>query len=516
MPRSATLTPAIGDTPLLAVRDVHKSFPGVKALRGVSFSVAAGSIHALVGENGAGKSTIMNVLFGFTEPDSGTIELAGQSLRINGPHDAIASGIGMVHQHFMLVDDMTVVENVALAHARVRRPRMRLHELSRRVRELSTEYGLSIDPDSCIKDLSVGEQQRVELIKVLSADPALIVLDEPTAVLTGTEWQQLRIVLRRLADDGRTIIFITHKLDEVMSLSDRATVMRSGEAVATFERAEFDKNALATAMVGRQVDLKNRSPVQPAGPSRLSCAGLSLRTDGRRGISGVDLDVKAGEIVAIAGVDGNGQTELVYAIVGLAVPDSGTICLDGNVISDANPDRFRQVGGAYIPSDRGARGIAASLPVLDNALLNRGLRTAHTRRGILDVAAARRQVSELAADYGVRMAGLDTPIGLLSGGNQQKIVLARELHDAPKLLIAAQPTRGLDIGACEYLYTQLRNFRDNGGAVLLISTELEEVLNVSDRTHVMVDGTLSQSYDTRTLTLDQLGLLLGGEGFGDR
>jgi simple sugar transport system ATP-binding protein len=517
MSQTGNAGPAPGTTPgelLLDVQGIGKSYPGVRALHEVSFGVRRGSIHALLGENGAGKSTLMNVLFGFAQADSGQLLLHGRRLDVRGPRDAIEQGIGMVHQHFMLVSDLTVAENTALQSARLGRLGMRLPELRARIRELATAYGLAVDPDARIDRLSVGEQQRVELMKVLVADSEVIVLDEPTAVLTGVEWAELRQVLRRLADDGRTIIFITHKLDEVIGLADRATVLRLGEVVGTVERDRFDRNELARMMVGRAIDLSNTPHSVQPGDVRLECRSLTLvHPDGRRGITDVTLRVRSGEIVAIAGVDGNGQTELVDAIVGLEPPTEGEVVLDGTTTTGAHSGRFRELGGAYVPGDRARRGMAGDLSVLDNALLNQGLRRAHLRHGLLDVRGARRHVRRLADQYDVRMSGLDTRMSLLSGGNQQKIVLARELHDGPRLLIASQPTRGLDVGACEFVYRQLRDYRDAGGAVLLVSTELEEILNISDRTHVMVDGTLSPSMDTRDLTVDRLGLLLGGARF---
>jgi ABC-type uncharacterized transport system ATPase subunit len=502
---------------MLDVREVSKSYPGVRALHQVSFAVQPGTIHALVGENGAGKSTLMNVLFGFAQADAGEIRLRGQRLSVHGPRDAIERGIGMVHQHFMLVSDMTVAENTALQSARVGRPAPRLPAIRARIKELAAAYGLAVDPDARIDRLSVGEQQRVELMKVLVADSDVIVLDEPTAVLTGVEWAELRQVLKRLADDGRTIVFITHKLDEVIGLADRATVLRQGEVVGNVERDSFDRHELARLMVGRTIDLSNTPHSIEPGDVRLECRNLTLvHADGRRGIDEISIHVRSGEIVAIAGVDGNGQTELVDAIVGIESPTGGEVVVDGTTTTGSHPGRYRELGGAYVPGDRARRGMAGDLSVFDNALLNPGLRAAHLHRGVIDVRGARRHVRKLAAEYDVRMSSLDTRMSLLSGGNQQKVVLARELHDAPRLLIASQPTRGLDVGACEFVYRQLRAYRDAGGAVLLISTELDEILNLSDRTHVMVDGTVSPSMETRTLTVDRLGLLLGGGHFGGK
>jgi len=496
----------------LRLDGIAKSFPGVRALDGVSLDVERGTIHGILGENGAGKSTLMNVIFGFLRPDQGRIEVDGHPLELRGPRDAIANGIGMVHQHFMLVPDMTVAENVALGRAGWRRPRVDLDRLAEQIAELGRANRLDVDPRARVDQLSVGEQQRVEILKLLHRDARIIVLDEPTAVLTALEWDGLRAVLRKLADEGRTILFITHKLDELIHVADRATVLRHGRVVGTVERDGFDKALLARMMVGRDVTIRVDRPAVERGVEVLEVAGL--RADGDDGVPalhGVDLTVRAGEVVAIAGVDGNGQAELVDVLSGMRPATAGSVTLTGRPLGVFDPGQFRRRGGAIVPGDRASSALAMELSILENLLLDQRLTRSVRRRGVLDLRRAREYARRLVSTYDVRAPDIDATVGFLSGGNQQKVVLARELEQSPRLLIAAQPTRGVDIGACEFIYSLLMKFRADGGAVLLVSTELEEILAISDRVHVMLDGRLTPAHPTESLTIDDLGLMIGGE-----
>lgn len=496
--------------PALRLVGVSKRFGGVVANDAVSLEAAPGEILALLGENGAGKTTLMNIAFGLVAPDAGEIEVAGEPVAVASPRDAFDLGIGMVHQHFKLVPDMTVAENVALTRGSAALGRLRLAEVRTRLTELSDRFGLEVHPDALVEELSVGEQQRVELMKLLFRDVSLLILDEPTGVLTPPEWRQLATVLRALADQGRTILFISHKLDEVTQVADRCTVLRDGRVVGTRPLSGVTKEELARLMVGRDVTLRVDRGRLPPGRSVLEVRDLTASENGRDPVEAVSLTVAEREVLGVAGVDGNGQQELVEAITGVR-ERRGLVSLDGRPLRAGSPASFIAGGGAVVPADRSSSGLAQDLSVAENLLLKDFARPPFASGGLLDRRRMREHASGLLEEYDVRAAGLDVPVHQLSGGNQQKLVLARELARRPKLLIAAQPTRGLDVGAAEFVYERLARFKREGGAILLISTELDEVLSLSDRIAVIVEGRLSRVLDAGEADAELLGMLIGGE-----
>jgi ABC-type uncharacterized transport system ATPase subunit len=492
---------------------ISKRFGDVQALRAASLEVRPGEIHGLLGENGAGKTTLMNVLYGLLQPDEGGIEIGGRPVRIGSPRDAIDLGIGMVHQHFMLVPDMTVAENVSLGLHSKRPPLSVVPEARSRIGELSRRYRLGVRADDVIEALPVGLQQRVELLKILYRDAEVLILDEPTAVLTPIEWQELAGILRALAAEGRTIILITHKLEEVLEVADRCTVLRDGERIGTVDARQATKATLAKMMVGREVVFRVERPVVELGPPVLEARGLGLvGPDGRELLADLDFDVRAGEILGVAGVDGNGQDELVEVLTGMRPPTSGRVLIGGGDATDTTPGQFVRQGGAVIPADRHRTAVALDLSVMENLLMREYRQPRYLRRGMLRRGAMAQRSAELLAEYDIRAGGVDAPIRQLSGGNQQKAVLARELSRSPRLLIAAQPTRGLDVGAIEQVYARLLSHKRAGGATLLISSELEELLSLSDRIAVMVGGRFLRVLDPAATDMETLGLLMGGEG----
>jgi general nucleoside transport system ATP-binding protein len=492
----------------LRLTGITKRFGNLVANRDISLTVQPGEIHALLGENGAGKTTLMNVVFGLLEPDSGTVEVAGKQVEIRNPRDARAHGIGMVHQHFKLVPDMTVAENLALSTGLSGLGTLRLSDVRTRASAIAGRFGLGVDPDALIENLSVGQHQRVEILKLLYGGANLLILDEPTAALTPGEWASLSEVLRALVGEGKAVVFISHKLEEVIGIASRCTVLRDGQVVGTREIAATTKEELALMMVGREVALRVVRDRCDPGPAVLEVAGLTVDRDGRDVVCDVSFDVREQEVLGIAGVDGNGQSELVEALIGVRDRTAGTVTLDG-IPTDAMADH-PDVG--VVPEDRHLRAVAAELSVADNLMLKDFHRAPFARRGLRDHRAVRKHCEELITRFDIRTPGLDLPLRQLSGGNQQKVVLARELAREPRLLIAAQPTRGLDVGAMEFVYTQLARFKRRGGATLLISTELEEVLSLSDRIAVMVGGRLVGVLDADQADLNVIGMLMGGEG----
>jgi simple sugar transport system ATP-binding protein len=502
--------------PLLKVVGITKKFPGVVANRDITLEVLPGEIHGLLGENGAGKTTLMNVLYGLLVPEAGHIEMEGRRVSIRSPRDALEHGIGMVHQHFMLVPDMTVAENVALGLPSSRPPLSRLAEVSARVSELSERYRLRVEPDAVIEDLSVGMQQRVEILKLLYRGARLLVLDEPTSVLTPPEWRELSQVLRSLAAEQRSVIFITHKLGELLSVADRCTVLRDGAVVGTVSVDEADKPSLARMMVGRDVVFRvAREPLEP-GEEVLRVSNLSLRrSDGRNALSDISFAIREREIFGVAGVDGNGQQELVEVLTGLQHQTTGEIHMDGELVEHLSPGEFTwRLSGALIPADRHRAGVALDLPLLDNLMMRDFPRPPFARRGFLALGRAKEHCERLIAEFDIRTPGSSVWMRQLSGGNQQKAVVARELHRSPRLLIAAQPTRGLDVGATEFVYGRLLEHRASLGATLLISTELDEVLSLADRIAVIVDGRFLDIIDHDDFDPEVLGLLMAGEAAG--
>lgn len=497
----------------LELRDITKRFPGVLANDRISISVDRGEVLGLLGENGAGKTTLMNILSGLYRPDSGSILIDGRERTFSDPRQAIEAGIGMVHQHFQLVPVFDVVEAVALGSESVTGPLGAFDRKTarRRVVELSEQYRLNVNPDARIEDLPVGVRQRVEILKALYRRSDILVLDEPSAVLTPFETEELFGIIRGLAEAGTTIIFITHKLNEVLEVADRITVLRRGRVAGTVEPREATREVLANLMVGRDVELKvTKGPARP-GEVVLSLRDLHVRDDRlHMAVKGVTLDVRAGEIVAVAGVQGNGQTELVEAIVGLRGVDSGEILVGGESVTSASPRQVSDLGVAHVPEDRMRDGLIAYMTVAENFILDTYHREPYSRRGTLDRVAIRERAEAAVRDYDVRTPSIDTYAGALSGGNQQKVVVAREFSRPVRLVIAAQPTRGLDVGSIEYIHRRMVEQRDQGAAVVVISTELDEVLAVGDRIAVMLGGRVVGLLEGDEATYERVGMLMGG------
>ena len=494
------------------MRGIIKRYPRVLANDNVDLDVLDGEIHAIVGENGAGKSTIMKVLYGLTPPDSGEIRLWDQELRNHRPADAIAAGVGMVHQHFMLVDTLTVAENVVLGREPVHHGGLVDTVAAReRVLDLSSEYGLELDPDEPVENLSVGLEQRVEIVKVLYRGARILILDEPTGVLTPQEVRELFGILRALRDDGRTIIFITHKLEEVLELADRITVMRDGGVTGVVKASETSEKELARMMVGRDVLL--RVDKQEATPGETVLDVSDLSATGRKGahvFSDVSFEIRAGEVLGIAGVQGNGQTELVEAITGLRRVDSGRVSVCGAETTNRSPRGIRDLGVAHVPEDRLERGLVLGFSIAENLVLGRHHRAPHSRHGLLSLPAIRAHADRLIAEHDLRPADPDADAGHLSGGNQQKLIVAREFDGGPVLLVASQPTRGVDIGAIEFVHGSLLRMRDRGAAILLVSAELTEIMTLSDRIAVMYGGRIVAEYQGGTVSEEELGIAMTG------
>lgn len=509
-PQSGTAS-AVPDVPLLEMRGITKRFPGVIANQDVSFDVRSGEVHTLLGENGAGKSTLMKILFGLYRPDEGEVLLRGEPIDVTSPSEAIAAKIGMVHQHFMLVPTLTVAENVALGTSSSRGPLTDLDRVAERIRELSASHGLSVDPSIEVWRLSVGERQRVEILKALYRDAELLVLDEPTAVLTPQEVEDLFLILRRMTDEGRGIIFISHKLHEVMALSDRITVLRNGRITGQTVPSETSREQLAEMMVGRAVNLVPNRPEVDVGSARLSVTGLSVRGDrGTIALDDVSLDVNGGEILGIAGVSGNGQRELAEAVAGLRVPEAGSVAIDGEDVTGLDTKARRERGLSYVPEERMKDGAIAEFTVSENLMLVDHGDSDFVRSGLFDFGAIHRHTEDLIERFAVKTPSIETPTSNLSGGNIQKLIMARELTSGPSVIVASQPTRGVDIGSAEYIHEQLVAQRENGAATLLISEDLDEVLALSDRIAVVFEGRVVRIVDSADATREGLGLLMAG------
>jgi ABC-type uncharacterized transport system ATPase subunit len=499
------------DQPLLFMENIVKSFPGVVANKGVSLTVCAGEIHSLLGENGAGKTVLMSVLYGLYQPDEGQIYYKGEPLHVASPKDAIRNRIGMVHQHFMLVPTLSVAENIILGQYQPWKALSDMEQVTARIRQMSNDFGLNVDPQALISDLSVGEQQRVEILKNLYHGADLLILDEPTAVLTPQETEHLLKFLRELADRDLTIIFITHKLDEVMQVSDRVTVLRDGKVVSTVNTQDTSPRELARLMVGRDVLMELPRKHGEAGGVVLSVENMMVNDErGLPAVRGVSFDVREQEIVGIAGVSGNGQSELALALAGLMPVQSGQIQLDGKPVQNMSPRELSRLGFAHIPEDRHRMGVVLPFSVAENLILHDYNRSPFARRGFLASRKILSHARNLVKKFDVRLSGVEVDIANLSGGNQQKAVVARELHRNPRFMLVNQPTRGIDIGAMEFVLQQILTHRDEGAAVLLISTELEELFAVSDRILVMYEGELVGEMPPDRSLVEEVGLMMAG------
>jgi simple sugar transport system ATP-binding protein len=501
----------------LELRDISKRFPGVLANDRISIAADRGKVLGMLGENGAGKTTLMNILSGLYRPDSGQIFIDGEERVFHDPVAAIRAGVGMVHQHFMLVPVFDVVEAVALGAETTTGPLGTFDRdaARKRIVELSETYKLAVDPDAKIETLPVGVRQRVEILKALYRHSDILVLDEPSAVLTPHETEELFSIIRSLVASGTTVIFITHKLNEVLEVADDIVVLRRGRVAGTADPKTATRQQLANLMVGRDVEL-----IVPKGPSKprevvLKLEDVRVRDDRLEiAVDGVDLEVRAGEIVVIAGVQGNGQTELVEAITGLRPVDSGTITICGQHVEKASPRQVSDLGVAHIPEDRGRDGLINPMTIAENYILDSYHKAPYSKNGIFDLKAVRARAAQGVKDFDIRTPSIDTYAGQLSGGNQQKVVVAREFSVPVQLVIAAQPTRGLDVGSIEYIHRRLVEQRDAGAAILIVSTELDEVLAVGDRIAVMFDGRIVGILEGDDATYENLGLLMGGAEFG--
>lgn len=498
---------------MLELRNITKRFGQVLANDNVNLVVRPGTIHAIVGENGAGKSTSMRIAYGFYKADSGEILVDGHVRDISTPHDAIALGVGMVHQHFMLVGTMTVAENIVLGAEPGNELALDLRKASNDIQKLSEEFKLAVNPNAVVEHLSVGQQQRVELLKALYRHARLLILDEPTAVLTPQEVDEFFAILRRMREQGKTVVIITHKLSEVLAISDEVTVMRDGRVVGQLQTKQTNAAELARLMVGREVLLRVEKPEAKVGAAQLRVKNLSVRTaDGTRRLDNVSFEVRQGEILGIAGVEGNGQTELIEALAGLVHPSqvSGKILLEDRDITRLDARSRRESGIAHIPEDRHRRGLLLDFSLSENSILG-----VHYRKPVvsfagvfLDDEAVRRRAAEIIEGFDVRPANQDLPARALSGGNQQKLIIGREFDLHPKLLLVSQPTRGVDIGAIEFIHRKLVALRDAGCAVLLVSAELEEVTTLSDRLLIIHEGRIVGDVDPKTATVEEIGLLM--------
>jgi ABC-type uncharacterized transport system ATPase subunit len=498
---------------MIELRNITKRFGAVLANDKINIKVEPGTIHSIVGENGAGKSTAMRIAYGFYTADSGEILIDGQVRQIATPHDAIALGVGMVHQHFMLVDTMTVAENIVLGAEPGTPFALDLAAAAAQIRRVSEEFKLAVDPHALIENLSVGQQQRVELLKALYRNARLLILDEPTAVLTPQEVEEFFVILRRMREQGKTIVIITHKLSEVLAISDQVTVMRDGKVVGRLQTKDTNAAELARLMVGREVLLRVEKPEAKTGDPKLKLTNFSIRAiGGATRVDKVSFQVRAGEIVGIAGVEGNGQTELIEALAGLLPPAqlSGEMNFEGRDITNQNARARRELGIAHIPEDRHRRGLLLEFSLAENSILGVHYRPPVTSAGniFLDDAAIRRRANDIIQNFDVRPANADLPARALSGGNQQKLIIGREFKLQPKLLLVSQPTRGVDIGAIEFIHRQLVALRDAGCAVLLVSAELEEVTSLSDRLLVIHKGRIVGEVDPKVATVEEIGLLM--------
>jgi ABC-type uncharacterized transport system ATPase subunit len=492
------------------MRHIVKRFPGVLANSDVSFDVRAGEVHALLGENGAGKSTLMRQLYGLYRPDEGEIVIDGKPYVFHSPADAIRAGIGMIHQHFMLVPTLTVAQNVALGLKSSRGPLLDLDKVTKRIQELSEAYGLIVDPHVYVWQLSVGEQQRVEIMKALYRGAGLIILDEPTAVLTPQEVNDLFVTLRRMVAEGHSLVFISHKLHEVMNISDRVTVLRDGKVIGTRETRKVSRDELVAMMVGRELKELEPRPLK-AGAVTLKMDGLKAMGDrGTEALHGIDIEIHSGEIVGLAGVSGNGQRELAECLAGMRLATAGKVTINNTDITSATLNQRVEAGMAYIPEERMRDGAIREFSVEENIYLHDHSSPQYTHGIFLDFGQMESHAIDLVNEFTVKTPSLDTPVKNLSGGNIQKLIMARELSRQPKALIAAQPTRGVDIGATEYIHQRLLAQREAGTAILLISEDLDEIQTLSDRIAIIYEGKIMGIVNRGQATVEQIGLMMAG------
>ncbi|HEW9245097.1 TPA: ABC transporter ATP-binding protein [Streptococcus pneumoniae] len=500
---------------VIEMRDITKVFGGFVANDKINLHLRKGEIHALSGENGAGKSTLMNMLAGLLEPTSGEIAVNGQVVNLDSPSKAASLGIGMVHQHFMLVEAFTVAENIILGSELTKNGVLDIAGASKEIKALSERYGLAVDPSAKVADISVGAQQRVEILKTLYRGADILIFDEPTAVLTPSEIDELMAIMKNLVKEGKSIILITHKLDEIRAVSDRVTVIRRGKSIETVEIAGATNADLAEMMVGRSVSFKTEK--QASKPKEVVLSIKDLVVNENRGVPAVknlSLDVRAGEIVGIAGIDGNGQSELIQAITGLRKVESGSIELKGDSIVGLHPRQITELSVGHVPEDRHRDGLILEMMISENIALQTYYKEPHSKNGILNYSNITSYAKKLMEEFDVRAASELVPAAALSGGNQQKAIIAREIDRDPDLLIVSQPTRGLDVGAIEYIHKRLIEERDNGKAVLVVSFELDEILNVSDRIAVIHDGKIQGIVSPETTNKQELGVLMAGGNLG--
>ena len=498
---------------VIEMLNITKEFPGIKANDNITLQLKKSEIHALLGENGAGKSTLMSVLFGLYQPDSGVIKLGGKEVKIRNPNDATALNIGMVHQHFKLVEIFTVLENIILGLEPSKLGFLDTKAARAKVCELSEKYGLMIDPDARIEDITVGMQQRVEILKMLYRDNEILIFDEPTAVLTPQEIGELMAIMKSFTAEGKSILFITHKLQEIMEVADRCTVLRKGKLVGTVEVGDTTKEELSRMMVGRPVSFTVDKKDIPPGDVVLEVSRLTVpsKLHKNNAVKNVSFKVRRGEIVCLAGIDGNGQTEFSHALTGLEKPGSGRITLRGHDITAAKVRSRSKLGMSHIPEDRHKHGLILDFTLAENLVLQRYWQPDFQNGGFIRKDAVRAYADKLIEQYDIRSGqGAATLARAMSGGNQQKAIVAREIDKDPELLVAIQPTRGLDVGAIEYIHKQLIRQRDSGKAVLLVSLELDEVMNMSDRILVMYEGELVGEFDPKKTTVEELGLYMAG------
>ncbi len=502
---------------VIEMLNITKEFPGIIANDDITLQVKKGEIHALLGENGAGKSTLMSVLFGLYKPEKGTIKVRGKEVKIHNPNDANALGIGMVHQHFKLVHNFTVLENIVLGVETVKNGVLKLDDARAKIVNLSKQYNLRIEPDAIIEDISVGMQQRVEILKMLYRDNDILIFDEPTAVLTPQEIEELMKIMKRLIEEGKSIIFITHKLNEIKAVADRVSVLRKGKYIGTVEVANTSKEEMSEMMVGRKVVFEIEKDDPKLGDNILTVRNLSVlsKVHGKSAVNGVSFDLKKGEILCVAGIEGNGQTELIYALTGLIKADNGEVYYKGEDITH-KPIRYRNSHGiSHIPEDRHKHGLVLDYTLAENLVLQTYFLSKFQNKGFINFKSRLKNANEMIDQYDIRSGeGPITVVRSMSGGNQQKAIVAREVEKDPDMIIAVQPTRGLDVGAIEYIHRQLIKQRDMGRAVLLVSLELSEVLGISDRILVMYEGEIVGEVDPKTITQQELGLYMSGSKRG--